>query len=210
MRWWVGVVGGAVLASALLAAGHASADVYLYRDRFGVLHFTNAPTAERSQVLFRDYDPRPAAAWPHRSATLYDDTIRETATRYGVDYALVKAVIRAESAFDHRAISRKGALGLMQLMPETAALHRVESVFTPADNIAGGVKHLRMLLNRYGGNVPLALAAYNAGERAVERAGFRIPAYLETQEYVRRVLAYRLDYLREGSLLSARGFRRAD
>jgi soluble lytic murein transglycosylase len=188
-------------------AEHAQADVYLYRDRFGVLHFTNAPTAVRSQVLFRDYDPRPAATWPRRSATSYDGTIREIARRHGVDYALVKAVIRAESAFDHRAISRKGALGLMQLMPETAALHRVRDVFTPADNIEGGVKHLRMLLDRYGGNVPLALAAYNAGERAVEQAGFRIPAYPETQEYVRRVLTYRLGYLREGGILAVRDAR---
>jgi soluble lytic murein transglycosylase-like protein len=110
----------------------------------------------------------------------------------------VKAVIKAESDFDRTAVSRKGALGLMQLMPATAAQHMVRDVFLPRDNIEGGCRHLRMLLDRYGGNLPLTIAAYNAGTRRVEEAG-GVPAIPETREYLARVLRYRLAYLREGS-----------
>jgi soluble lytic murein transglycosylase-like protein len=204
MMGWLAGAAGLSFVLVLSAAGTSHADVYLYRDRFGVLHFTNAPTAARSTILFRDYEPASTMVWPRVSATHYDGVIRDIAARYGVEYALVKAVIRAESAFNHRAISPKGALGLMQLMPETAALHRVHNVFAPSENIEGGVKHLRMLLDRYGGNLTLALAAYNAGVGAVKDAGYHVPAYPETREYVRRVLTYRVAYMREGSIVSAR------
>ena len=109
---------------------------------------------------------------------------------------LVKAVIRAESGFQPRAVSRKGARGLMQLMPETALLHGVRNIHEPSQNIEGGVQHLRMLLDRYGGNVPLALAAYNAGEQAVDQHG-GIPPFPETRDYVWRVLQFRQQYLQQ-------------
>ena len=109
---------------------------------------------------------------------------------------LLFPVIKAESAFDRLAVSPKGALGLMQLMPQTAAQHQVRNVFLPRDNIAGGVRHLRLLLDRYGGNLPLTIAAYNAGTQRVEDAG-GIPPIPETREYLARVLRYRLAYLRE-------------
>jgi soluble lytic murein transglycosylase-like protein len=128
----------------------------------------------------------------------YDGLIREIAERYDVEYALVKAVIKAESDFNRLAVSPKGALGLMQLMPATAAQHQVRNVFLPRDNIEGGVRHLRLLLDRYGGNVPLAVAAYNAGSTRVEEAG-GVPAIPETREYLARVLRYRLAYKREGA-----------
>jgi soluble lytic murein transglycosylase-like protein len=139
--------------------------------------------------------------------TNYDDLIWEISTRHGVDYALVKAVIRTESNFNPRAVSSKGACGLMQLMPQTARRHSVRNSYSPRDNIEGGVKHLRMLLDRYTGNERLALAAYNAGEHAVERYGMRIPPYRETREYVPKVLAYRVAYDREerGRVLSVTG-----
>jgi soluble lytic murein transglycosylase len=108
----------------------------------------------------------------------------------------VKAVIKAESAFDRLAVSPKGALGLMQLMPRTAAQHQVRNVFLPRDNIEGGVRHLRLLLDRYGGNLPLVIAAYNAGTGRVEDAG-GVPPILETREYLARVLRYRAAYKRE-------------
>jgi soluble lytic murein transglycosylase len=130
--------------------------------------------------------------------TSYDWLIRQIAERYDVEYALVKAVIKAESDFDRLAVSRKGALGLMQLMPGTAAQHQVRDVFLPRDNIEGGCRHLRMLLDRYGGNLPLAIAAYNAGTRRVEDAG-GVPPIPETREYLARVLRYRVAYLREGA-----------
>jgi len=131
--------------------------------------------------------------------TSYDELIREIAARYGVEYALVKAVIKAESDFNRLAVSSKGAQGLMQLMPATAAMHQVRNVFLPRDNIEGGCRHLRMLLDRYGGNIPLSIAAYNAGTRRVEDAG-GVPPILETRQYLARVLRYRLAYLRENGV----------
>jgi soluble lytic murein transglycosylase len=211
-------VWGAVLASGLGLAPAAAADIYRYRDASGVLVFTNAPSAPAPMIIKeRPLPPAPRMLVPaSRRALLnelsrpipvpvptsYDALIREIADRYDVEYALVKAVIKAESDFDRLAVSRKGALGLMQLMPETAALHQVRNVFLPRDNIEGGCRHLRMLLDRYGGNLPLAIAAYNAGTRRVEEAG-GVPPIPETREYLARVLRYRLAYLREGGRVVA-------
>ena len=117
----------------------------------------------------------------------YALVIDRVATRYGVHPELIDSVIRIESAFNPRAVSRKGARGLMQLMPETASLLGVRDAFDPFQNIDGGVRHLRGLLHRYRGKVGLALAAYNAGDRAVDR--YRgVPPYRETQRYVEQVL----------------------
>jgi soluble lytic murein transglycosylase-like protein len=113
--------------------------------------------------------------------------IDRTARRYGVPPSLVAAIVEAESAFNPRAVSRKGARGLMQLMPQTASSLDVEDVSDPFDNVDAGVRHLKRLLNRFDGNLPLALAAYNAGEQAVIAYG-GIPPYPETRRYVTRVL----------------------
>ncbi|MFN8545854.1 MAG: transglycosylase SLT domain-containing protein [Candidatus Binatia bacterium] len=181
------------------------ADIYRYRDESGAVVFTNAPAAPEARMVIREPHLPPAPPilavgpqGPGDVAGAYDPLIREIATRHGVEYSLVKAVIKAESAFDRLAISRAGALGLMQLMPATAAQHRVGNVFLPRDNIEGGCRHLRLLLDRYGGNVTLALAAYNAGTQRVEEAG-GVPDIRETREYLARVLRYRVGYLREGS-----------
>src|SRR6266404_2189898 len=198
-------VWGAVSATVLGLAVQARADIYRYRDRSGTLVFTNAPAAPDARLM-RELPPASrmlvpmtrealraelAKPLPRVVPTSYDRLIREIAERYEVEYALVKAVIKAESDFDRLAVSRKGALGLMQLMPQTAAQHQVVDVFLPRDNIEGGCRHLRMLLDRYGGNLPLAIAAYNAGTRTVEDAG-GVPPIVETQEYLARVLRYRL------------------
>ncbi|MGH7857820.1 MAG: lytic transglycosylase domain-containing protein [Candidatus Binatia bacterium] len=195
MRGWGGVL------FALLLAAPAGAQVVYFRDADGVLHFRNGPAPG-----YAAFDaPEPLAAsltFPERPARPragYDALIAEYADRYGVERALVKAVMRAESAFDRLAVSRKGARGLMQLMPATARLHDVANVWSPRDNIHGGVKHLRLLLDRYGMNLPWVLAAYNAGTWAVERHR-GIPPYDETREYVGRVLRYRRQYLREQRL----------
>ncbi|TMA78822.1 MAG: lytic transglycosylase domain-containing protein [Deltaproteobacteria bacterium] len=187
----------------VLTAAPAAADIFLKRDRFGVLHFTNVPTDKGYQVMMREpiAVPRPggigASAATGSSfmvdSQAFDPIIAEVAGRYQMDRALVKAVIRAESGFQPRAVSRKGARGLMQLMPETALLHGVRNIHEPSQNIEGGVQHLRMLLDRYGGNVPLALAAYNAGEQAVDQHG-GIPPFPETRDYVWRVLQFRQQY----------------
>ena len=211
-------VGEAVLAVVLGLAAAARADVYSYRDRQGVLHYTNVPAVAGPRLVFKERPLPPAAPmlvsgrrWlpelmsrPRADATVYDGLIRDIAERHGVEYALVKAVIKAESDFDRTAVSRKGALGLMQLMPQTAAFHRVRNVFLPRDNIEGGCRHLRMLLDRYGGNLPLVIAAYNAGTQRVEDAG-GVPPIAETREYLARVLRYRAAYLGAGSGILAAG-----
>src|SRR5215510_5944532 len=124
---------------------------------------------------------------PEVVRTRYSEEIREIAGRHGVDADLVEAVIRTESAFNPRAVSNKGAQGLMQLMPRTASALGVRNAFDPYQNIEGGVRHLRYLLDRYPGNVPLALAAYNAGEKAVDYY-HGIPPFAETTQYVQKIL----------------------
>jgi len=116
-----------------------------------------------------------------------DNLIVQAGARHGVDPVLLYAIMHRESAFKQRAISHKGARGLMQLMPATAARFGVRDIFDPAQNIEGGARYVRFLINYFDGDVALALAGYNAGEGAVNRYGRRIPPYRETQEYVRRI-----------------------
>lgn len=189
-------------AMALLAlspwAPPAFAGAFRLIDGNGVVHLTNAPTDPRYRGL--PSVSGTASGWlrlPESSRGLYGNEIRQISGRYGVDPTLVEAVIRAESAFNPAAVSRKGARGLMQLMPQTASALGVRDSFNPRENIEGGVRHLRYLLDRYPGNVALAVAAYNAGEGAGD-AHRGIPPYPETQQYVQRVL-------QSGGLAGARG-----
>ena len=116
-----------------------------------------------------------------------DAYITESATRNGLDPLLIYSIMHQESSFKQRAISYKGARGLMQLMPGTAARYGVTNIFDPKQNIEGGTRYMKFLLNRFDGSLSLALAGYNAGEGAVDKYGWRIPPYAETQEYVRRI-----------------------
>jgi soluble lytic murein transglycosylase-like protein len=194
------VIGGLLAAS--VWAVPATADIYMYRDTRGGLHFSNAPTEPQYQYYMSDLRSWKVGRWrrlgridgARRKA--YDKLINEVARRHHVDTALVKAVIRAESDFVPGAVSPKGALGLMQLMPATARLRGVWRALEPRENVEGGVTHLRYLLDRYSGNLRLALAAYNAGEKAVEKHG-GVPPYPETQDYVTSVLRFRDSYLSE-------------
>jgi soluble lytic murein transglycosylase-like protein len=142
---------------------------------------TSVEEAEHAVEIVAE-EPAPKPALPDINAHIV-----EVSTRHGVAPKLVAAIVAVESAFDHRAVSRRGAEGLMQLMPATAADLDVQDAFDPADNLDGGVRHLKRLMGRFRGDLPLALAAYNAGETAVI-AHRGIPPYRETRQYVVRVL----------------------
>ncbi len=183
-----------ILLSGLLGLGLiwpslSPAEVYKFVDENGVTHFTNVADKRYNLVLKKEWVRFRLGAHFEN----YDPIIRKASTSYGVDYALVKAVIKAESNFDSLAVSRAGAQGLMQLMPGTAKALGVNDSFHPADNIEGGVRYLRYLLDLFSGNLQLALAAYNAGEEAVfQYQG--VPPYPETRTYVQRVLRHFKNY----------------
>ncbi len=167
----------------------AYADIYKYEDEDGVLHLTNVPSNPKAKYVMIMREKR--IKFPKGiDISKYDRIITKAAQKYDMDAALIKAVIKAESNFNHKAVSRKGAKGLMQLMPQTAYAMNVEDAFHPENNIEGGTRYLRYLMNLYNGNLRLALAAYNAGEGAVAKYNNAIPPYRETQTYVRRVIEY--------------------
>jgi len=149
--------------------------------------FTNVPNHAGFRRVFRDTN-RPATSNGVVDSG-YDDYIQSASGRYNIDPDLIRAVIKAESDFKVSARSNKGAMGLMQLMPDTARLHNVSDAYNPGENVEGGARHLRMLLDRYQGDLELSLAAYNAGSAAVEKHR-GIPPFPETKEYVRRVLRF--------------------
>lgn len=186
----------AALVAALAGAADARADIYSFTDERGVVHFTNIPGLDKRYKLIRreagSAIPRSGQAWMPSEADIrrFSSIIDIAARTNGVEPALVQAVITAESGFNPRAVSRAGASGLMQLMPDTARRYGVRDVFDPVENIHGGVRYLRDLLEMFKGDMRLALAGYNAGENAVIRAGNTIPPYSETQQYVPKVLHY--------------------
>jgi hypothetical protein len=184
-----------VLASVLLLAersstARASEGALHLVDGEGVVHLTNVPSDPRYRTV--PGASGTASGWlrlPARPGRPYAVEIQEISREHGVSAALVEAVVRAESGFDPTAVSPKGAGGLMQLMPKTASALGVLDRFNPRDNISGGVRHLRYLLERYQGSVVLAVAASNAGEGAVDT--YRgVPPYTETLQYVQRVLRH--------------------
>jgi hypothetical protein len=178
-----------------------NADIYQYTDENGTLHFTNVNGGGKNHKRVkseparsceataapkaRSLSPTPISSGNIPSA--YVDMINSACDRHGVDPSLVHAIVKVESDFNPYALSRKGAMGLMQLMPQTAVDLNVKNSFNPTENIDGGVKYLRYLIDRYEGNLSLALAAYNSGETAVKRWG-TIPPFKETQNYVQRIL----------------------
>jgi soluble lytic murein transglycosylase-like protein len=179
----------AVGAFAVFCAVPVQAQIYTRRNANGVVEATNAPDSPDFRLTYPGkgtlihsrgfrairYDGR------------YDSHILDAAATHGVSEQLVKAVIAQESEFDAMAVSSKGARGLMQLMPPTALRFGVSNIWDPKQNIEGGARYMRFLLDLFSGDVKLALAGYNAGEGAVFKYGYNVPPYNETQEYVRRI-----------------------
>lgn len=167
------------------------ADIYRYIDENGVMHFTNTPTS--SVQKFRLFLKEKPTLKRRYSTEQYDDLISDASERYGVDFPLLKAIIKAESDFDPLAVSKKGATGLMQIMPQNFELLGIKDPFDPWQNINAGARYFKQMFDRFNGKLSLSLAAYNAGPTAVDRYK-TIPPYEETEEYVRRVLKYYYNY----------------
>jgi soluble lytic murein transglycosylase-like protein len=202
-----------LLAAALLPAT-AAADIYTYTDANGVIHFSNRSSGDGRYKLYVKAPERRAKksvasfipVLPSDPSadrfTRYDTWIRQAATLYQIPEELVRAVIKCESDYDPRAVSRTGAQGLMQLMPETALRMQVRDAFDPRENIFGGTRYLRILANTFNGDLQLTIAGYNAGEGAVMRYG-GIPPYEETQGYVTNVLTYYQRYRASADFVAA-------
>ena len=185
IRRWI-----AVLVLLGVAAAPVLGDIYMYRDPDGVMHFTNTPSSSHYKVYIRTHKPR---FYRPRDITTYDRIIQEAARRHDIDFFLVKAIIQAESSFNPRAVSKKGARGLMQIMPENYASLNIKDPFDPQQNIMGGTRYFRALYERYEGKLALSLSAYNAGPTIVDRYQ-RIPPIPETERYVEKVLHYYRTY----------------
>jgi soluble lytic murein transglycosylase len=179
------------LAFPLVAALPVQADIYRYIDENGVMHFTNTPTS--SVQNYRIYVKEKPKTTRWYSSEKYDDLISDASERFGVAFPLLKAIIKAESDFDPYAVSKKGATGLMQIMPENFEPLGLQDPFDPWQNINAGARYFKQMYDRFKGKLALSLAAYNAGPTAVDRYK-TIPPYEETEEYVRRVLKYYYNY----------------
>ena len=210
-------VAAACLVSVATAGGlrDASADIFQYVDESGVVHFTNTPSKGDPWKLYAKSSERRGAASRLPSTWVpqfdlggaerysrYDDAIREAAGYYQLPEAFVRAIIKVESDFNAAALSHAGAQGLMQLMPETGARMLVTDPWDPRENIFGGCRYLRVLANMFNGDLDLTIAAYNAGEGAVLRAG-GIPDIAETQNYVVMVKGWYRGYRSQGASTSA-------
>lgn len=167
----------------LVLVSAASSDIYKYTDENGVICYTDAPFGKKTEKILKEQKINPLPVAPDKN---YSGHIKRASLKYQLEPELIHAVIKTESNGNHRAVSKKGAMGLMQLMPSTASDMSVSNPFNPEENIEGGTRYLRYLLEKFNGNLTLALAAYNAGPKRVETYG-AIPPIAETQEYVRKV-----------------------
>ena len=168
---------------------HCQADIFVYIDKNGVMHFTNAPTSGKYKIYMKENTPSTFHVFSPRTVRTYDQVIAEAAQINGLSFHLLKALIHVESDFNPLAISKKGAMGLMQIMPDNLELLDIGDPFDPRENVMGGAKYLKAMMDRFDGQLNLALAAYNAGPTAVERY-HDIPPFLETRTYVEKVLKF--------------------
>lgn len=182
-----------VLFSLLFIASTASSDIFKYVDENGVTCYTDAPLGKKNQKVLAEksrLEPTEKSK-PGGKLVLntdYSSYVQKSARKYEIEPELIHAVIRTESNGNCRAVSKKGAMGLMQLMPSTASDMNVGNPFNPEENIEGGTRYLKYLIEKFNGNVTLALAAYNSGPKTVERYG-NVPPISETRQYVNKVLA---------------------
>ncbi|MCD6486073.1 MAG: lytic transglycosylase domain-containing protein [Syntrophobacterales bacterium] len=178
-----------ILIAALIlftAAPSLYADIYMYVDEDGITCFTNlVPTTPKYQVIIKERKRFTKS----RSTNRYDKHIKEASRMHGVSFPLLKAIMKVESDFNPKAISKRGAKGLMQIMPSNFKTLGISDPFNPRENIMGGALYFRQMLNRFNGKVHLALAAYNAGPDSVDRSG-GIPPIRETENYVNKVMEY--------------------
>jgi soluble lytic murein transglycosylase len=158
----------------------------MYIDGQGVFHFTNVPTSKKYRLYLKERTFKPV---DQTHSDKYDHIITKASRRHGISFPLLKAIIKVESDFNPRAVSKKGAKGLMQLMPENIRILKIKDPFDPSENIMAGARYFRELLDRFNGKVQLTLAAYNAGPNLVDRYQ-RIPPYKETENYIQKVMAY--------------------
>ena len=195
-----------VLFALLFFSALTWADLYGFVDENGRAHMSTTQVDERYKLFQRSaakpvtkkqtvvvVEPKMPKV-SQRTIKLYNKQIVKVAKKYGIEPALVHAVILAESQYNADAISRRGAIGLMQLMPDTAERYKVSDAFDANQNIRGGAQYLRDLIKLFDGDVELAVAAYNAGEGAVIRAGYKIPPYSETKQYVPKVMSFYRKY----------------
>ena len=193
---WAGIIIVGVVLLALPAAPAAYAQIYMFKDAGGVMHFTNTPTSSNYKPYTKKFVfyPRPRV---RHSPKHYDNHIRLAANRFDIPFSLVKSVIKVESNFNPRAVSTKGAKGLMQIMPFNFKDLAIRNPYDPHENIQGGACYLKRMLDRFEGKMSLALAAYNAGPEAVDKYK-TIPPYPETQNFVRKVMQFYQMYQRQG------------
>ena len=185
----------AVLIMVSMGITNSEADIFVFTDETGTQHFSDMPDDSRYTLFMHSESPRVMAVEPQiklafnsKYREIFSPVIKRAASYYQLDEALLHAVISAESGYDSLSVSNRGAMGLMQLMPDTARRYRVSNSFDPAQNIYAGAQYLSNLLLHFDNNLPLALAAYNAGENNVRKYGDQIPPFPETRAYVIKVM----------------------
>ena len=172
-----------LMLSILISATLVNADIYCYVDSNGVSHFTNVAKSSKYKLYLRESKKK------RKKKGRYDSLIKEASLKYDIEFSLVKALIKVESNFKRKAVSKVGAMGLMQIMPANMRLLKIKNPFNPRQNIMGGTLYLKKMIKTFPGNLSFAIAAYNAGPASVQKYK-GIPPYKETQNFVKRVMRY--------------------
>jgi Transglycosylase SLT domain len=193
------------ISSLVFSVPTTATEIYQFIGPNGSISLTNVPSDSR----YRKIEVESSRFHSTLSEQELEPVIRRHSSQHRLHPALIRAVIKAESGFDPRAVSRSGAIGLMQLMPQTAVRLDVRDMYDPDDNVGGGTRYLRQLLDRFHGNLPLALAAYNAGENAVDHYQ-TLPPFDETRQYVQKVLRYYRTFLVRDGVIMERPVSRYD